>query len=219
MRCNGFQHDTWTTIYNANFRYNGTNLYEWFIQYQRSSLPVVLKSFNARLQQGKVLIDWVTSTEVDASNFIIEKAGPDQQFSELATIKASGNTAADKAYSFADDRPLAGLSYYRLVQTDIDGGKHYFRTAKILNRSGKQVIIAAPNPFSNELSVYLKLSKRQKVTIVIADANGRIVQSMSRIYNEDHTELPVNTTHLSKGIYFLRAKGEGFSETHKLIRQ
>jgi hypothetical protein len=39
----------------------------------------------------------------------------------VATIEGAGNSTQELSYSFADDGPYGGVSYYRLRQTDFDG--------------------------------------------------------------------------------------------------
>ena len=219
--CEGFEHNSWNKLYDTAYRFNGRNLLEWNIQFSTNSIvPVKLESFTARLSNGKVLLNWTTSLEVDAESFTIEKAGKDQQFSELTRIPISGSSNRKKDYSFVDDNPVAGINYYRLVQTDKDGNKEYFEVRKVLDtRSSKTGVVVLPNPINSEVTAFLNLSKAQTVAITITDMNGKIIRTKTAKYSEGSTGVTMPTNDLPKGIYFLRTAGEDFTDIQKLIKQ
>lgn len=221
LYCRPFPHDTWSAMYSAEFTPSGgPNLAEWFIQYSLSTLPVRLKNFTARLTDGKVHLRWTTTSESDNATFTIERAGADARFTPLVTLPGSGNAGAEKQYQYIDERPLAQLSYYRLVQTDIDGDRQYLATKTILNKQGsRQLIMLAGNPFAGNLTAFINIDKTQKVEIQVTDMSGRKVAGINSIYAPGTTEVSIPATHLPKGIYFLRAAGEFITETHKIVKQ
>lgn len=223
LYCRPYPHDTWTAMYSQTFRPaagGGTNIYEWFLQNSRSTLPVVLKNFSARFTDGKVLLEWTTTSETDNASFTIERAGSDNHFTPLATIPGSGTTSLDKTYHFTDDKPLAQLSYYRLIQTDLNGNKKYSEIRKVINRSGNQPLITpASNPFINDLTVFVTVSRAQKVAVYLTDLNGRKVAGIDSHYNTGTTGIILSAAHLPKGMYLLKASAESISETYKIIKQ
>jgi predicted esterase len=223
LYCRPFPHDTWTAMYSQTFRPaagGGTNIYEWFLQSSRAALPVVLKNFSARFAEGKVYLQWTTTSETDNASFTIERAGNDNHFIPLATIPGGGNTSLDKTYQYTDEKPLTQLSYYRLVQTDFNGNKKYSEIRKVVNRFGNQPLIApASNPFVNDLTVFVTVSRSQKVTIYLTDLNGRKLAAVDGLYTPGTTGIVLPAAHLPQGMYLLKASGESISETYKIIKQ
>ena len=220
LYCRPYPHDTWTAMYSQTFQPAGPNIYEWFLQFSRATLPVLLKEFTARITDGKVYLRWITTSETGNASYAIERAGNDGRFSALATIPGSGNSGLDKTYNYIDEKPLPQLSYYRLVQTDLDGSKQYFQTRKVINREGnKRLVILTSNPFANDLSAFINVDKTQKVTIWITDMNGKKVAGREGMYTQGTTEINIPAAQLPKGIYLLRASGEIKSETYKIIKQ
>jgi hypothetical protein len=210
-------------MYSQTFRPaagGGTNIYEWFLQSSRATLPVVLKNFTARFADGNVYLQWTTTSEIDNASFTIERAGADNHFMPLATIPGSGNTSLDKNYYYTDEKPLTQLSYYRLVQTDLNGNKKYSEIRKVINRSGNQPLITpASNPFVNDLTVFVAVSRSQRVIVYLTDLNGRKVAGIDGHYNSGITGIILSAAHLPKGMYLLKASGESISETYKIIKQ
>jgi predicted esterase len=230
-------HDAWSRAYDPNFRASFTypngftspttrtndgqnqNIYEWFAESQNAVLPVTLKEFTARLSNNKVELRWITSDEKDNLSFTIERAGGDQKFVSIGSLAGAGDNVGEKVYTFTDASPLSDLSFYRLVQTDIDGKKTYFEIRKILNQTGKMSsVLISPNPFSSDLSAFISVDKSQKVLVTLTDMNGRILKSTSAIYSPGSTEIRLKSVDLSKGVYLLKISGENFSVSKKVIK-
>lgn len=225
--CNSFAHDAWGTAYDSTFRQNlngrNVNMYEWMLQFKTAAsgpLPVDLESYSVTLSNGKVYVRWSTSSEKNSSHFAIERAGANQQFAEIATIPSAGNSGVLKTYEYVDEHPLSNVNYYRLTQTDRDGQKEIFETRKILNRAKwDRFAIASPNPFNEELSVYINVDKIQRVAFTLADMSGRIIRSRNGTYNEGTAEVKFDTGKLPRGVYFLKVEGEYFSEVQRVVKQ
>ena len=217
--CEGFTHNSWNKLYDTAFRFNGRNLLEWSIQYSRNAaVPVKLENYTARLKDGRVYLNWTTSKELNAESFSIEKAGADQRFSHLATVKANGNSTRIVEYAVVDDKPLPGVNYYRLVQTDADNRKHIYETRKVMDsRSGAKVVLL-PNPVRDELTTFVNLGRKQRITITITDMNGRVLTTRTAVYGEGNSGITIPTTELSKGIYFVRTVGEDFTDVQKIVK-
>jgi hypothetical protein len=84
-------------------------------------LPIELLSFSARALDAGVRTEWSTATEQDNAFFTVERSSDARHFMAVGEIAGAGNSSALLHYSWLDARPLPGLSYYRLRQTDING--------------------------------------------------------------------------------------------------
>jgi predicted esterase len=228
-------HDAWSRAYDPNFTASfnyvngdpstGTNdgvnqnIYEWFAQQQNVILPVKLKEFTARLHNNKVELKWITTDEKDNASFTVERAGDDQRFSGITTIPGAVDNIGEKEYSFTDASPLSGLSYYRLVQTDLDGTKTYFDIRKILNQQGRSnTVVVSPNPFVSDVSAFLSIDRSQKVIVTVADMNGRTFKSFSGVFSAGSSEIKFGASELPKGVYLVKVSGETFNVLKKVIK-
>ncbi len=220
--CRGFGHDTWTAMSHSLYapaKTGNKNLYNWFIQYSAASIvPVTLKDYSVRLSNGKVIIRWTTLNETNNGGFVVERSDQSQSFKEIAVINGSGSSQQQRSYEYIDDKPLKDLSFYRLVQRDLDGQKQYYQMRKIINRTSFNRIVISPNPFKHDLSIYLNVDKTQYVSAAITDINGKTVRTQNGTYSEGSTEITIRTSDLPAGIYFLKVQGKEFSETHKVIK-
>ncbi len=233
-KCNDSHlHDAWSRAYDPDFRASflsggvgandgiNQNVYEWMMAQTNMIVPVVMKSYTARLVSNNyVQLEWVTTDEKNNSHFTIERAGPDQQFTEIITLKGTGDYSGEKKYSFRDENPLSGLSHYRLSQTDFDGRKTYFDIKKIINRNNAQnAVVVSPNPVSSELSAFISLARSQKVIVSLTDLSGKILKTQNGIYGLGSSEIKMQAGELVAGIYLLKVSGEDFSVIQKVVKR
>lgn len=225
-------HDAWSRAYDPNFRASfvggigandgiNQNVYEWMMAQTNAIVPVVMKSYTARLISNKyVQLEWVTTDEKNNAHFTIERAGTDQQFVEIAQIEGAGNNVGERKYTYRDDDPLGGLSHYRLSQTDFDGKKTIFEIKKIINRnSGENAVVVSPNPVVSDLSAFVNLARSQKVVVYLTDLSGKILKTKNGIYGLGSSEIKIQAGELSSGVYLLKVAGEDFSVVQKIVKR
>lgn len=225
--CHAIPHISWDIAYNIDFKRNingrNINLFEWMIQFRSAAagpLPVALEDYSVQLSNGKVYVRWSTSAETHSGHFTIERAGVNQQFAAVGTVPAAGNSGNLTTYEWVDNQPLANISFYRLTQTDIDGEQQFFSVRKILNRvKWDRFAIVSPNPFNEELNVFINVDKIQRVGFTLTDMSGRIIRRMNNTYNEGTAEVKFDTGKLPRGVYFLKVEGEFFSEVQRVVKQ
>jgi predicted esterase len=223
-------HDAWSRAYDPNFKAvyntaNGTyqataeNIYSWFASSTNAVLPVVLKDYIARFNNGSVEISWVTTDEKDNASFTIERAGEDQHFVAIGAIPGLGDHTGEQPYSFIDKNPLSGINYYRLVQTDIDGEKTYFDIKKILNKpGGGPAVIVSPNPFVSDISAFISLERSQKIRITVTDMTGKVLKNSTGVYGPGNAEVRLNAADMPAGMYFVRVQGQNINFVSKVVK-
>jgi hypothetical protein len=88
-------------------------------------LPISLVEFTAKPEGEHVRLDWITASEQDNAWFTVERSSDAFLFSPVLEVPGAGNSAQLLHYTDLDLRPLSGLSYYRLKQSDTDGTSTY----------------------------------------------------------------------------------------------
>lgn len=86
-----------------------------------TTLPVELVLFTARPEGDHVLTQWTTASERGSGSFTVERGSDGLHFSDLGTLDAAGTSYEPREYTYLDRTPLAGTSYYRLREQDLDG--------------------------------------------------------------------------------------------------
>jgi hypothetical protein len=120
------------------------------------SLPVELISFNAVCSDEGVLVSWKTASEHNSSHFTIEKSRDGEDWTQIYTEQAAGNSNQLITYNFTDIKSIDGLNYYRLQQYDLDGVYETFGPISVdclTETSGYFSVF--PNPSLNTFNVLL----------------------------------------------------------------
>lgn len=223
LYCRGWAHETWPAMYYPP-QPSGTltpDFFSWNLQYSRAAaLPVTLKDFSLKSVNGKVQLKWITTSETNNLQFTIERAGADQRYQKLTIIPGKGTTNLEQVYEYTDDQPLENLNYYRLVQKDIDGREKIFDAKRIMiRRDGKSLITVSSNPFTTGLSAFVTLQQAQQVRLIITDMNGKVWSTINARYTSGSTEVNLPVGNLPRGVYLLKASGDGLSSVIKIIKQ
>ena len=157
-----------------------------------SVLPIELLSFTPDVKPDRVLLNWITGTEINNDYFTLERSRDMYGWEVLGFVSGAGNSSLPLSYSFSDLRPLDGLAYYRLKQTDFDGKFKYYGPIaahydlgmegldfKVLKQYS-QWIIAVPQDGVYQVEVYTLTGRRlvsEKVenTLTIPAPEGGVV--------------------------------------------
>ncbi len=166
-----------------------------------STMPLQLLSFDAVLAETPtkhVKLIWSTANEVNSLRFDIEKSSDGRNFKKIGSQVAI-NLSGLHQYSFLDNEPLPGISYYRLKQVDVDGAVTNSQIVSVNNRSAIQ-LAAYPNPADDRVTV-LHPKVAGNSSLRITDATGRMLMSSSIIAGSSLTNL--NISSLVSGNYFI----------------
>jgi hypothetical protein len=180
------------------------------------SMPVELTEWKAEVQDKDVLLSWQTAAEIGAADYVIERSGNGVDFASLATILATGTTTESTDYSFTDVEPLAGRSYYRLRQRDLDGAEELFPVRSVIFRSGSaSAPEITPNPTQRDLTITIpELQESGPVNVQLFATDGRRVFEHVRLDQAGRHQYDYILPELPAGVYrvLVRYDGEVFQQ-------
>lgn len=167
-------------------------------------LPVGLLNFDARLEgkgyDAKVDLRWTTTSEVDASHFIVERSQNALDWTEVTSVSAQGNTNTNTDYQAADEKPLAGKSFYRLKQIDRDNSFAH-SGVRVINNEVEARVNIYPNPTSDQLNVQFSLEKDAQIEIKLLTVDGRVAKSILFNGKPGSQVSELNIGELANGVY------------------
>ena len=182
--------------------------------------PIELLSFEGETVQNGNILKWQTATELNNDFFTLEYSRDGQNFELLTKIAAAGNSMTTQAYSFLDKNAKAGVSYYRLQQTDFDGTKKYVGTV-VLNR--ETTIFAFQNifpiPSSDLVAVSFETATAEMVEIVLHDISGRIVWQKDMMATAGNNAFDVDISGFSAGVYTLSVANESGFIVERIVKK
>lgn len=203
MACNGFSET-----------YDLTN----FTVDKGTLVPIELIGFWAfTTKENTVRLEWQTASEKDNAYFEVERSQDGRQFEAIAQIPGQGNSTAEQSYLYEDPFPLDNTSYYRLKQTDFDGGFEYSSIVTVNRKSTRQYFQIAPNPAVDELSIQLIDADSRPERIAITDLRGVVVRDWLP-EGDDVTQLTINVSSLTAGTYLVQVYEAGNVATQRFTK-
>jgi uncharacterized delta-60 repeat protein len=193
---------------------NGGNVFA-LVAYQTGSLlPLHLLSFSGKKVNSTIQLNWITENEINTSHFEIERSANAIAFTKTGIV-ASFNSSGRNDYTFIDIQALNGINYYRLKQTDKDGGFTYSAIIKIVNDANQLQFTLSPNPANNFISIIYPGAK-EIVNISIYDVQGRLIQQQSK---KNELLIKVDVKQLKLGMYFIHVSDGENIQKGKFIKQ
>lgn len=178
-------------------------------------LPIELLSFSAEPAGDKVKLDWVTASETNNDLFIIERTVDGIKFTETGAKDGAGTSRNLNEYVLYDEKPLPGVSYYRIKQVDFNGDFSYSQLAVVEREPELDTWFDAY--LLDESSLFIILDDEPEELIAeIIDISGRIV--IRQEFREDAKQHLLNISTLQKGLYFIRMSGNARQGIKKFVK-
>lgn len=183
-------------------------------------VPVELLSFNATVHDGKVLLQWYTSTETNNAGFKIERSRNGADYKEIFFVGGNGTTTNRNVYSYLDESVHSGVYYYRLKQIDYDGTFENLNVVAVdLGMPGGFLLEQNyPNPFNPKTVISFQIPKEGLVILKVYDLLGN---EISTLVNEQKAagsySVDFDASKLTSGMYLYKLISGSFSSTKKMI--
>lgn len=184
-----------------------------------STLAVELLDFDGEAASDGNVLSWTTASEQDHSHFTLEHSTDGINFSSIATLEGVGNSFTTTYYDFVHKNAPAGISYYRLMVTDVNGDMEM--AAVITIHRGEvttNLVNLYPIPVKDYLNVDYISTGATGTQIELYNVEGRILQSVriESVAGLNQVQLPVSN--LADGMYIIRIVENGNAITQKFIK-
>jgi photosystem II stability/assembly factor-like uncharacterized protein len=196
-----------------------------------SPLPVQLIKFTANAQDGAVILQWSTASEVNNYGFEIQQSLEQKGAYETipgSFVKGNGTTIQEHSYRYTIVSPPRGLWYYRLRQIDLDGTVAYsegiLAGGPLAQRASEcSLDDGYPNPFNPSTTIRFTIVNRQLTVVKVYDVLGCEVSILVNEVKEPGTYTlqfsaeARDGRQLTGGVYFCRMTAGKFTATKKLM--
>lgn len=197
----GPQNGTVSIVSNATCDpYGASGQYQYNVSANVTALPVTWLDFEARSRSAAVWLTWQTADERSNLGFYVQRSSDGRTWQDLFFQPGGGNRSAVHTYSYRDDRPLPGRSYYRLRQLDADGTTDFSPVRPVLRNADPVAVNIYPNPTTGKFRVTLDADEAD---YCITSPSGRVVECGSLTAGRQGTgfHLP---DYLPGGVYQLQ---------------
>jgi hypothetical protein len=183
-------------------------------------LKTELLSFNGKLVNDRANLNWTTSKEDEAIQFIIERSADGVNFTSIATINSRNDGSSFNNYSFTDPLPVTDRKYYRVVLSSSGNKKTYSRTIVLSKYTTAFSLAHLINPFSAKLEFDIVVPADGKIDVQLTDLSGKILKRNSFVVSEGSNSLAVaHTDGLPAGLYILQISNKEEVITRKVVKK
>ena len=180
-------------------------------------LAATLKYFTAwKLPEGN-LLKWVTVKEHDNAFFEVERSVDGANYSTIHRATGQINSDVENIYQYLDPSPPAKC-FYRLKIVANDGKKTYSNVIRVDRQAKINSKITFNNIVTDQIVLQIADLKEDQLRIQIVDRAGREVYHQTTRINSRNSLINVNTSNISKGLYYLILSGVDYKEAFPFIK-
>ncbi|MCB0762642.1 MAG: T9SS type A sorting domain-containing protein [Flavobacteriales bacterium] len=174
-------------------------------------LSTELLSFKGEQKEDQVNLYWSTASETNNDFFTIERSQDGVNYEEILQMDGAGTTSLTNHYTAIDSKPLPGVSYYRLKQTDFNGEFEY--TDPISVDFTDFDLTVYPNPAHDQISI--SGDTKDVRYFRFRDASGQLIREWEK---SDGQTFLLGDMNLSSGVYFVEMEYlNGFVQYERLV--
>lgn len=178
-----------------------------------AALPVNFTGLSAKKAAKGTQLTWNVADEFNVSRYEVQKGSNAGDLKTIGIVFAGERTS----YTFTDEQPSQGVSFYRIRSVDIDGKFKFSTVISFSNGRSAALLRAFPLPAQNQVTLQHGAIEG-KAQISIASEDGRTVRRLVPAIGSMQTA--IDLTGLKAGMYLLRLENSnGEVETLKLIKQ
>jgi hypothetical protein len=175
----------------------------------QTPLPIELLNFTAVITpKNEVKIMWQTASETNNDFFTIERSVTESTWEALDEIDGASNSTSTLSYSYIDESPILGRSYYRLKQTDYDGQFEYSKTVSISIQNLIRKFSIYPNPAKDKITI--NGSPNELLGVRLFNMLGQDVTPFTVIEKLTENSLTMELSNLNSGMYLVRTKTSSY---------
>lgn len=170
-----------------------------------SVVPVKFGDIRGQLlTNNSIQIDWEAYTDSEHDYFEVERAGQASgPFESIERVKRL------PPYRAIDEKPIAGMNYYRIRQVDINGTVTYSPVVKVYYATEGFSWMMYPNPVAEWITVrYSRISAAENIQCQVQDMSGRVMVRNSQRIQSGQGSVRLQVEHLPAQIYLLTVTGQ-----------
>ncbi len=206
-------------INNATGYYDMGEVEDYRVVVDDIVLPITMLSFEANLiKDSRVELKWTASEDINFPGYEIQRSENGRDWEVLTFIPAlqKGGT---QFYSFTDNKPYTGVSYYRIKLDKSENDINYSIVRSITLLEPKASILLFPNPVVEKATIAIKADRSvASGQIRIINIEGKTISQQNVVMQKglNNYSLPIQST-WPAGTYFVHVNTSEWTDTQKMI--
>lgn len=165
-------------------------------------LPIEISRWVVTNLEESVLLEWTTASEDNNNYFTVERSLDGITWTALGKLQGAGTTSMSHSYSFEDTKPLSGISYYRIRQTDFNG-ESTCSSIKSVNRPRSQEDLFKAYTIADKNYFVVEGDMIAACAIEVYDVQGRKITKVS-YHTAATSRVNIDAGNLPMGTYIIK---------------
>ncbi len=169
-------------------------------------LPVTMLNFAANCNENsQVDVKWTTASEQNSQAFIVERSRDLAEWQYVTSLNAAGNSNYNIDYTTIDTNPFSGVSYYRLIQLDINAIETSYGPISVSCADAQNGMFVFPSPTNGDFTVEITADEDLiDSELLIIDLAGKIVSKRNINVLQGVTQAIFQNQELQVGTYIIQ---------------
>lgn len=180
-------------------------------------LATKLLAFDAKRQDNVVNLEWKSAEETGIYAYVLERSRDNNSWLPVDTIQAKNENGVF-GYTYTDQHPLPGQSFYRLRLVESTGMNRFSAVKSVSFKLISSELIISPNPAKDKVMISFSAMVSGEVSITLLNVQGRTMllnkQQVTSGTNQVTLQLPDN---IPSGTYMIRLESNGDQQYKKII--
>lgn len=179
------------------------------------TLPLEYLDFQAKLtEEKKVALTWVTASEVNVKNYVVERSTDGTHFETISNPVPANNSLNKNTYQATDENPKVGVNYYRVLGTDFDGKQTFTLVHSVYIAEASIEFKVFPNPAKTKSSLIIFTNWDKDYDFKMTDLTGRLIFQQLKLHSQS---VEISSLDLATGSYIYECSTANSSTKGKLI--
>jgi hypothetical protein len=181
------------------------------------ALPVTLAQLSAYNNNGKAVVDWTTTDEINVGFYDVQRSDDGISFYSIGNV-AARNQQGLQQYELADTKALGAVTYYRLSSVDEDGKTKLSQVITVNNGNLLDKYITVANPAHGSLRINVQ-HMNGEFAYSISTVSGQTIQNGTMQVSASGVHEIQLSSSIKMGIYVLEIQKAGYNFSQKVIIQ
>ena len=170
-----------------------------------SPLGLEVITLNGEEYKGFNLLNWKSSLELNAQNYIIERSFDGINFEQIGIVASNGMSIEESSYSFKDLNPKNGYNYYRVTMTHNNSANITSEVIGINQRYQTELnmLECYPNPTKDKLTILVNAQTTETCVLQLTDLSGKVLYTTSENLTKGMNTLSFDLSQVENGFYLL----------------
>jgi hypothetical protein len=180
-------------------------------------LPVEMVQMDLQCSSSGNLISWATASENNSMYFSIERSFDATDFTEIAQVKAAGDSKQKLSYSYTDvlsDNET--VLYYRIKEVDNNGNIKKYKILSTGDCKSKHDDIQIANTVDGKVFITFTSQMETEYTVGVYNLLGTLVKEEKIAGQKGLSKVQLDTQGIQQSVYLLKVNGANVFKNQKV---